>query len=276
VAGTGTWLEPQLTPEIRGDLVLVLRDVTQVRDMENAHDAFLGVLSHELRTPVTTIYGNAQLLSRRTASNRMPELAADIQVEAERLRRLVDDLLVLSRVERERLEVGEEPVLLQRVIPAVVAAERRRMPETRYAVELAENLPPVLGDATYVEQIVRNLVSNAAKYGPEGGTVRVTGESRSHAVVVRVLDDGPGFPEAEAEQLFELFYRSAGTAATVGGAGIGLFVTRQLVTTMGGRIWATPRPEGGSEFGFELQSVDDAEAGGRGVPDGAVRQRVGA
>jgi K+-sensing histidine kinase KdpD len=257
----GPWLEPRLTRVGDGTgAVLELRDVTALRETAAAHDAFLGVLSHELRTPVTSIYGLAQYLDRPGPPERALELAVDIRLEADRLKRLVDDLLVLSRVERDRLETGEEPVLLQRLLPRVVEAERRRSPDPRYVVLLPSDLPPVLGDETYVEQVVRNLVANAAKYGPTNGEIRLVGSADEEGVIIRVLDDGPGFPEDDADHLFDLFYRAAPTARTVSGAGIGLFVTRQLLATMGGSITARRRPEGGAEFQFTLRRVEAGHA----------------
>jgi len=115
----------------------------------------------------------------------------------------------------------------------------------------------VSADPTYVEQVIRNLLSNAAKYGGEGSTVHVSASAGDGEVVVRVLDDGPGFPSAETARLFDLFYRSPGTAATASGAGIGLFVCARLVAAMGGRIWAEPRDGGGAEFGFALPELQE-------------------
>jgi len=148
-------------------------------------------------------------------------------------------------------------LLLQRIVPIVVRSEQVRWPDTRYLVEIPPNLPAVEGDQTYVEQVVRNLLSNAAKYGGEGAAVDVVLEERDGGVAVMVRDAGPGFSEEEGPRLFELFYRSPSAKLTAGGAGIGLFVCRRLVEAMGGRIWATPRAAGGAEFGFSLHSFDE-------------------
>jgi signal transduction histidine kinase len=118
----------------------------------------------------------------------------------------------------------------------------------------------VAGDATYVEQVVRNLLSNAAKYSPPDAEVEVRLESLDDGIVAcRVLDHGRGFQTGETEDLFDLFYRSPATAAQAAGAGIGLFVCRRLVNAMGGRIWARPRPDGGAEFGFSLRRYGDED-----------------
>jgi signal transduction histidine kinase len=116
-----------------------------------------------------------------------------------------------------------------------------------------------MADPTYLEQIVRNLLTNAAKYGGSGAAIEITVEldEASDEVVVRVLDDGPGIEPTEAERLFELFYRSPTTAKATAGAGIGLFVCARLVRAMGGRIWASARPNGGAEFGFALRVMHE-------------------
>jgi signal transduction histidine kinase len=119
----------------------------------------------------------------------------------------------------------------------------------------------VLGEATYVEQITRNLLSNAAKYSPAGSAIRVTVRHDEGEVVTLVLDEGIGIGPGDEEHLFELFYRSAHASRQAAGAGIGLFVCRQLVEAMGGRIWAR-RPSGtGAEFGFALPvHVEEADS----------------
>ncbi len=148
-------------------------------------------------------------------------------------------------------------MLLQRLVPRVVASEEGRWPGVAFVLDISPALPTVTADPTYVEQVVRNLLSNAAKYGGVGSTVTLAARQGDGEVLVSVLDNGPGFPADETSRLFELFYRSPGTAGAASGAGIGLFVCARLVTAMGGRIWANPRPEGGAEFGFALTELDE-------------------
>jgi PAS domain S-box-containing protein len=242
------------------ETIIVMRDITEARRREAVRETFIGVLSHELRTPVTTIFGGAKLLARERSTldeETRRGIFQDIYEEAERLQRLVEDVVALNRFAEEGGEVGWEPVLLQRLVPRVVQSEESRWPGVTFALDLGAGLPTVTADPTYVEQVVRNLLSNAAKYGGPGSTVRLTAEAGGGEVLVRVLDDGPGFPADETSRLFELFYRSPGTAATATGAGIGLFVCARLITAMGGRIWAVPRPEGGAEFGFALNELEE-------------------
>jgi len=233
--------------------------VTVARQRQVVRDTFIGVLSHELRTPVTTIYAGAKVLSRDSdlGSETRREIFDDIVVEAERLHRLVEDVVAMTRFGDEGGEVGTEPVLLQRTLPTVIASEEGRWPGVTFRLTLPPGLPTVVADPTYVEQVVRNLLSNAAKYGGGGTSVELAVEHVGDEVVVRIFDDGPGFPADEADRLFELFFRSSGTARSAAGAGIGLFVCARLIRAMGGRIWAVNRDDGGAEFGFALRVMSD-------------------
>lgn len=252
----------------KGETIIMIRDVRQARERQAVRDTFVGMLSHELRTPVTTIYAGAKVLARSSATlsdSARQGIFEDIHEEAERLHRLVEDVVALSRFGEGAGEIGNEPVLIQRVLPAVVRSEQPRWPGVRFQLEHTANLPPVAADPTYVEQVVRNLLSNAAKYGgsdAEAGDlaeVEVLAEALGDEVVVRILDRGPGFPAEDANRLFELFYRSPATAGVASGAGIGLYVCARLIAAMHGRIWAARRPDGGAEFGFALRAMlDDA------------------
>ena len=222
-------------------------------------DAFNGIISHELRTPITAIYGGAKLLARRDRElepDTRRGLVEDLEAEADRLYRLVEDLLVLSRSERSTIERADDPVVIQRVVERVVRSEQERWPQIKFVAETSA-VSTARGDETYVEQVMRNLLSNAAKYSPVGSTVRAIVDETAEGVRVRVLDAGPGIDAAETSRIFELYYRSPATAGKIGGAGIGLFVCRALVEAMGGRIWAASRPEGGAEFGFILGRLEE-------------------
>jgi two-component system sensor histidine kinase KdpD len=263
------WMELSIFPVLgseaevtaSGGTILVMRDVTAARNARNVRDAFLGILSHELRTPVTTIYGGSEMLARRAASvseEERREVYEDIRAESDRLYRLVENLLVLSRVERQGLQIDPEPVLLQRLIPRVIESESSRWLSASFDTDLPAGLPPVAAEETYLEQILRNLVGNAAKYGGSG-PIAVTAADFGSVVRVTVADKGPGFPDVEKDSLFELFYRSPSSERTASGAGIGLFVCRQLITAMNGRMWAANRGGGGAEFGFELPVFQTAD-----------------
>jgi PAS domain S-box-containing protein len=247
-------------PERGVETIVMLRDITANRQRQAIRDTFIGVLSHELRTPVTTIFAGSKVLARDDhelpAATRQ-EIFSDIVIESERLHRLVEDVIAMTRFGEDEGEVGAEPVLVQRVLPIVIRSEQVRWPGTTFEVDIPPGIPTAVADPTYVEQVVRNLLSNAAKYGGSGATVLAQVRADEREITVSISDDGPGFPADEADQLFELFFRSARTASAAAGAGIGLFVCARLIKAMGGRIWATARPGGGAEFSFTLRIMDE-------------------
>lgn len=253
-ADQATWLEIILYEAAMPDeedlpsSVLVVRDVTAFRRVRALQEAFLGLLSHELRTPVTTIYAGAALLARRDRKldrATAEDVLADMAGEADRLYRLVEDLMVLARFDSS-FSLGDQPVLLHRVVATVVDQERGRWPAVRLAVIGDPSLPAVAGDETAITQVIRNLVSNAAKYSPPGASVTLV-TSRANdgeRLLVEVRDEGPGIAASEVERVFDPFYRSPSTAGLAGGAGIGLFVSRRLAEAMGGSLIALPTPSG--------------------------------
>jgi PAS domain S-box-containing protein len=235
--------------------IAVLTDISDRIETERLRDTFIGMLSHELRTPVTAIYGGSQvLLSRgdRLDPDTRQELIADVATESERLHRLIENLLVLARVERGQDLAGGEPVLLQRVLPVIVDRERQLWPGTRITTRIPAGLPTVRGHDGYVGQVLQNLLSNASKYAGGGSGVEIVAESDADGVTIRVLDDGSGIAPEHAEHLFDLYYRAPGAADRAPGAGIGLFVCRHIITALGGTIWARARDGQGAEFGFRL------------------------
>ncbi|MFN8622801.1 MAG: ATP-binding protein [Chloroflexota bacterium] len=245
--------------EVRLRALLVERDrhLAQERKAREAAEAFLGVMSHELKTPVTSIYGTANLLTRNL--DRLEELAADIVEESFRLTRIVDDLLVLSGVERGLLRLAPEPVLVSHAIASIAAEVRRRFPGVEIHVDAPAGLPAALADGTAFRQIAGNLLTNAAKYAGPAGPIEVTAASAGDHIMVRVTDHGPG-PGPDPEALFGLFYRSPHTERIASGTGIGLYVARELAVAMGGSLAASERPGGGAEFRLELPT-DQPDAG---------------
>jgi signal transduction histidine kinase len=261
--GTRGWLEiahfPVSSSGASSDVVLI-RDITTVVEADLQRDAFLGVLSHELRTPITTIVAAIELLLAAPGSrdDRSRGLLGDIDAEATRLNRIVENLLVLTRSERGALDVSAEPVLVHRLVAEVVERERAAAPDVDIQLDAPDDLAPVEAEPTYVQQIVRNLLSNAVKYGrAPGKPIEVVVEQRGQAIETRVLDRGVGLGPGDSERLFTLFYRNPKAIRSSPGAGIGLYVCRLLADAMGGRSWAIARPGGGAEFGFSLPLMSE-------------------
>jgi PAS domain S-box-containing protein len=242
-------------------------DIHDRKQAEGVREVFLGMLSHELRTPVTAIYGGAQLLRRDLLPDDLRrEITADLVAESERLERLVENLLVVARVERHADLGGRDPVMLRPLVARVVDGERRHRPGATVEVAVEPGLPPAMGDEASVELVLRNILSNALKYGPPDGPVRVEATTADDGVVVRVVDRGPGIAPGDLQRVFDLFYRAEASRRAAPGAGIGLYVVRALVEAMGGRVSARPADGGGMEIGFALPVYTEAaaEAGGAG------------
>lgn len=228
----------------RRNLAALQDAVGQLEHRQALRDAFVGVMSHELRTPVTTIYGAVKLLVKWPRRPDLESLLSDIEEEADRLQRITEDLLVLSRAEHGLVEVRPEPVLLQRLVAGIVADVTRRFPSATIRHEIPAELPPLAADPGAVRQVLDNLLANAAKYG--GGTpIELTARQVDADARIEVADTGPGLPPGEHDRIFELFYRSPSNERRASGTGIGLFVVRQLVEAMGGTVTAEPvRPRG--------------------------------
>ena len=233
-------------------------------------EAFIGVISHELRTPITTIYGLSRVLRQRgdeLGPDVRRQSIVDIEAESDRLFRLVEDLLVLSRAEGGRVEFEAEPINLGRLVARIVDAEAERRPDRRFEIRQPPGMALIEAEPTYVEQVIRNLLTNAAKYstapepieveieaveeGPVAGLLADESAGRQEAIV-RVLDRGIGIDEETSAHAFELFFRTKEATRIASGAGIGLFVCRQLIEAMGGRTWLRPRDDAGTEAGFAL------------------------
>lgn len=234
-------------------------EVTAVARARAAHnerllrvrDGFASMLAHELRTPLTVIIGDLVLLRRLEASlpDPAPELVADMQAEASRLQVLVEDLLILNR-DDGHLDLSLEPTSVRHAIDEVLEVRARGDVPDGLSVEIPPGLPLVQADAVCLGQVLRNLLSNARKYGSP--PVRLVAEARGPVVRISVSDRGAGIPAGDEERIFELFVRGARRPPGSPGAGVGLYVCRRLTTAMGGRIWAERPPEGGVAFRMEL------------------------
>jgi signal transduction histidine kinase len=248
---------PALAEASPGGTVFVVRDITDSRDLRPVREAFLAVLSHELRTPITTIYAGSSVLARRPtlspAATRT--LAGDISAEAARLYDLVEDLLVLARLERRVLDPLDEPILVQRAVDMTLRMIEGRLGDVPIERRGDADVPPVHGDSTYIDQACRNLFMASIRFAAAGPgqqlVVDVRADREAGEVRVAVLDRGPELTEDELERAFEL--PTSTTTGRLAGSGVGPFVCRHLVAAMGGRVWAANRPDGGLEMGFALR-----------------------
>lgn len=244
--------EADVAPGAAEGRIVVLRDVTRTREERDERNAFLSILSHELRTPITTIYAGSRVLARRANGNHQAsqEIAADISAEAAHLYDVVEDLLVLARAERGVLELAEEPVHLQRVAESAIRIVAGRTPELRILLDGVADSPAVLGDAVYVEQVVRNMLTAAIRGGRPTSPIMIRLEASDNEVALTVLDRGAALTDLELDSMFTL--TEDRTDLRRSGAGIGPFVCRRLVEAMHGRIWVRRHEDGGAAWGFAL------------------------
>jgi signal transduction histidine kinase len=228
------------------------RMASDLARLEAARREFIAKISHDLRTPLTAIKGFVVNLQDTAPAEMQPTLATMDQ-ETDRLVRLVNDLLTLSRLQRGELRLRRAPIDLAQVVrsaASLASAKAERLGVT-LILDLPDDLPLISADADRLEQVVVNLMDNAIKFTPPGGTVQVCLVEAERQVIVRVLDDGRGLTAEEAAHAFEPYYRGPD-----GGAGLGLSIAREIVAAHGGRIWLAARPQGGAEAGFSLPRSD--------------------
>ncbi|GAB3656354.1 hypothetical protein GCM10027589_15940 [Actinocorallia lasiicapitis] len=250
---SGIWLDVLCAKiEETGELVVDFRDVTAAKELEEAKDLFLATTSHELRTPITVVQGYARTLVDRWDELPDPERRKAIGMIAERagsLGRLVEHLLLGSRAGAEEIPVRVEPfelgALLRRIVPAFGALSAKH----RLEVDVPDGLPDALADPMATDVIIGQLLENAVKYSPEGGTVRVSVEPGDGGLIVLVDDEGVGIAAGDHERIFERFVQGeAGDRRRFGGVGLGLFIVKRLATAQGGDIEALSRPSGGARM----------------------------
>ena len=245
-------------PGITGSIdrsVLVLQDITRLREAEQLKDDFLSLVSHEFRTPLTAIRGGAYLLASQgdmLDQQTRQELLGDIVAESERLEQMLTNMLTLTEVMADRLEATAEPLLVGPIARATAAEFAANAPKHVIRVDLAPDLPPADGDPALLTQVLRNLIENAVKYSPDGGDIRVTGSSDGRTVTVRVEDSGIGIAANEVQHVFARFHRG-GADPTVRGMGLGLYLSHHLIEAQGGHITASSSGLGqGATFSVTL------------------------
>jgi PAS domain S-box-containing protein len=241
--------------------VYAFQDISDERAIEQIRQDLLATVSHELRTPLAAIYGSAMTLNRddiEFQDDLKSRLLNVIVEEATRLTTIVNDLLLASQLDAGRLDVHIESCDALALTESVLAAARTHLPDgVRLELDpVAEDVPPVAADEAQLRQVLDNLLDNAIKYSPAGGDVRL-GVVRAHgAVRFSVADAGLGIPAAEQDRIFEKFYRlDPDMTGGIGGTGLGLYIARELVRRVGGRIWVEPNGSAGSVFYVEIPAA---------------------
>ncbi len=222
------------------NIIVAVRDITHFRTADQIKSTFISIVSHELRTPVALIKGYASTLRRDDAKwdkSTINDSLAVIEEEADRLSKMIDDLLDASRLQAGGLNINKADISLAVLSKRV--AERLSTQSNKHVVvtDFPENFPVILADETRIEQVVVNLVSNALKYAPKG-EIKISGQARPEQVIICVSDEGPGIEARDLPHIFDRFYRSTKAVKNTKGAGLGLYLARAIVEAHGGRIWA--------------------------------------
>jgi signal transduction histidine kinase len=229
-----------------------------LRELDRLKNEFIAVVSHELRTPISSVYGAAVTLEQgHVEESRRESLLRVIYSESARLVRLVDQVLWASRVETARSEPNIQACDAEELAAAVVDAARTHLPSNlRVELRVERPLPPVAADPEKANQVLVNLVENAVKYSPHGGRILVGVASRDGCVRFEVSDEGLGIAADDQERIFDKFQRlDPDLARGVGGTGLGLFISRELVAQMEGTLSVSSSAGEGSTFTVELPTA---------------------
>jgi two-component system, OmpR family, phosphate regulon sensor histidine kinase PhoR len=240
-------------------VVYAFRSLTEERALDELKGEFIATASHELRTPLAAIYGSAQTLRRDDIDlneDVQKRLIGVIAQESERLARIADDILFANKLDLGQFVLGEQAVDLCALAHGVVEEMRVSFAERdniSFECAVPAGLEPIVGDSDKVRQVLLNLVDNAVKYSPAGGRVRVSVAARDGGVRLAVSDEGIGIAPLEQRRIFGKFYRvDPELARGVGGTGLGLYICRELVRRMGGRVTVSSEVGKGSTFAVDL------------------------
>lgn len=253
--------------------VVVLHDITELRKLERVRRDFVANVSHEFRTPLTAIQGFAETLLAGAiddSQNRTRFLEIILE-HSRRLARLTEDLLVLSKMDAERLELEIRRLSVSQLIESCLETAQRRAAEKdlRISVNTPHRLPDIAGDRRRLAEVLQNLLDNAIQYTLPGGQIMLSAEEGDAEVVVTVSDTGIGIPQADQPRIFERFYRvDVARSREAGGTGLGLAIAKHLVEVHGGRLWVDSEVGQGSQFHFSVPLFDPNHPALRSNPNG--------
>jgi signal transduction histidine kinase len=254
LGGEERWLRVAVA-RFEGGRVLTFHDVTDEQRLERARNDLVATASHELRTPVAAVYGAAQTLRRQTglAEEQRQALMQMIEQEAEQLTVLVEQLLTAAQLDRSALALVRRDCDLYALCAGVRRTAAASGSDVAVVLDAPAALAPIATDPQRLRQVLTNLVDNAVKYSPPGSTVKLRVVDEPHRVLIQVTDEGIGIPPEEQELVFEKFYRvDPEMTGGVGGSGLGLYISREIVERLGGRLSVHSDSGAGSTFTVEL------------------------
>jgi len=253
--------------------VVVLHDITELRRLERVRRDFVANVSHEFRTPLTAIQGFAETLLAGAIDdpqNRTRFLEIILE-HSRRLARLTEDLLMLSKMDAERLELEIRRLSVSQLIESCLETAQRRAAEKdlRISVNAPQRLPDIAGDRRRLAEVLQNLLDNAIQYTLPGGQILLSAETAEDEVVLTVSDTGIGIPKADQPRIFERFYRvDVARSREAGGTGLGLAIAKHLVEVHGGRLWVDSEVGQGSQFHFSVPLFDSESSAPRASSNG--------
>jgi signal transduction histidine kinase len=258
VEGVSRDYEARVAPSGPDEVVAIVRDITQRKEVDRLKDEFISVVNHELRTPLASVRGFTELmLSRNFSPEGQRELLSIIQRETTRLTDLINDLLDLRRIESGQQSYHFTDVDLAAVLRASVALFSNTTGTHTFQVQIPDQVPQVRADADRLHQVLINLLSNAVKFSPQGGTITTGIRTAGEEIVVWVADQGMGIAPEELPKVFDRFFRTDNRdVRKIGGTGLGLTLVKEIIAAHGGKIWVESHPGQGSTFFFMLPYVN--------------------
>jgi two-component system, OmpR family, phosphate regulon sensor histidine kinase PhoR len=241
--------------------VIVLHDITALRKLERIRRDFVANVSHEFRTPLTAIQGFSETLIAGAINdpNNRDRFLGIILDHSRRLARLTEDLLRLSEMDAERMELEIRRVGVSQLVESCYETAQRRATEKglNLSLQLPTSLPDIAGDARRLQEVLQNLLDNAIQYTLAGGKIVLSAEAKNEEVILTVADTGIGIPQSDQPRIFERFYRvDAARSREAGGTGLGLAIAKHLIEAHGGLLWVESEIGVGSQFHFSVPIFD--------------------
>lgn len=243
-----------LTPIPEVGSAITLHDITYLKKLERIKSDFVSTVSHDLRSPLTAILGYVELIERAGPVNEMQrQFIRRVQGSVHNITALVDDLVSLGRIE-SGFDTRKESLQIERIIRYSADGFKKQLAEKTLAliIDLPENLPPIFGNPVQIRQVIDQLIDNAIRYTPSGGSIRLHGEIEEKQVIIQVSDTGIGVPAVDLPYIFDKFYRAGNASAESSGTGLGLSIVKSVVDNHQGRVWVDSTPNKGSAFTIVL------------------------
>jgi two-component system NtrC family sensor kinase len=254
----GRVLNVQVTPVPQAGYVIIMHDITHLKELDRIKTEFVNTVSHDLRSPLTAILGYTELIDRVGPVNKkQQEFIRRVQLSVHSITALINDLLDLGRIETG-FDARKELIPFSTLLDFSVDGLRNRARDKSQSLILdaPTALPHVLGNPIRLRQMMSNLLGNAIKYTQENGEIRVKVEAEAGQIIMQISDNGPGIPPADLPFIFDKFYRASNIPSDIPGSGLGLAIVKSIVENHLGRIWVDSTLEQGTSFTVVLPSVD--------------------